>query len=103
MEYRPSFSNFSFWMFTMKLRERDLDGRHHGLSVFIHEIQLELVLAFLAFAEGHPNGDGALRVNRRQLRCIDGVEGAKDVQLPAVVRGRIAKYRNLNVHNVSEA
>src|SRR4051812_25324722 len=37
-------------------------------------------------------------MDRGQLAGDDGIEGAKDVQFPIVIRGRITKDGDLNIH-----
>src|SRR5439155_23105948 len=52
-------------------REHNLDGkihaRHNRAPIGIHKIQAQLVFALVLMAEGYAQGDGALRMHRREL------------------------------------
>ena len=78
--------------------ERHIDAGHDELSVFIDEIHFYFVGAFLDAVEGEAKGDGALRVDGGELAGDDGVERAEQIEFAVVVRGRVAKHRNLNGH-----
>src|SRR5215472_14975028 len=60
---------------------------HDQPPILIHKVHFDLVGTFLDLAEGQQQGNGALRVHGRQLTGDDGVECAKDVQLPSIIRG----------------
>ena len=76
----------------------NIDAGHDGPSVGIDKVQAQLVRAFVLVAERHAQRDGALGMHGGQLLGVNGVEGAEQIQLAIVIRGRIAQHRNLNVH-----
>ena len=76
----------------------NFDGRHDGTAVGVDEIQLQLALALVAGHEGDAQRDGALRMHGGQLRRVDRVERAEQVQLAVVLGRRVAKNGHLNVH-----
>src|SRR5689334_11051765 len=77
---------------------RDVDAWHDQLSVLVHEVELNLFVAFLHFTEDEAQGDGTLRMHGRQLTRVDRVERAKDVQLAVRICRCITQSRDLNVH-----
>jgi len=74
------------------VRQRD---RHRGISMggmmlwpsAVDEVQLELVRALVAGAERDAQRDGALRMHGGQLRCVNRVKRAEEIEL-AVILGR---------------
>ncbi len=64
----------------------------------IHEVDLQLVFAFVRARKGHPQRDRALRMNRRELLRVDRVECPQQVELAVVIRRRVAQNRHLNIH-----
>ena len=64
----------------------------------VHEIQLELARAHVTGHERDAQRHRALRMDGGQLRRVNRVKGAEQVELAVVVRRGIAEDRHLNVH-----
>src|SRR5262249_49684144 len=59
-----------------------------------------LVGTLFDLGEGQPQSNRALRMNCWQLAGDDRIERAKDIELPVVIRGRVAQDGNLNIHDL---
>src|ERR1039458_7584037 len=68
------------------------------MAVGIHEVEVEIVFAFVSAGEGHPQRNGALGMYRRELLRINRVKSAQQIQLAIVIRCRVAQNCYLNVH-----
>jgi hypothetical protein len=68
------------------------------VAVFIDEKNGDGMRAFLLLAKDETQGDGALRVNRRQRGSDDGIENAEEAEFPLVIDRRIAEGGDLNIH-----
>src|ERR1039458_2508824 len=77
---------------------RDFDGRHDAVAVGVDEVQLELARALVASVERDAQRDGALRMHGGQLRRVNRVERAEEIELAVVLGRGIAEDRHLNVH-----
>ena len=76
-----------------------LDGRHDGFAIGIHEIEAKLMQAFVFGTEGGTEGDGALGMHGGELRGVNSIERAEEIQLDAIIfSGRVAENCYLDVH-----
>ena len=75
-----------------------LDGRHDGTTVGIHEVELQLVTAFVGAGKRDAQGHRALRMDGGQFPGVDRVERAEQAELFVVVGCGITQHRHLNVH-----
>ena len=77
--------------------DRNLDRRHDGATVGIHEVQFQLALAFVHTGERDAQRHGALRMPGRQFARIDRIERAEQIQLAVVIGGRVTENRYLRM------
>lgn len=79
-------------------RHGNLDGRHDGTAVGVDEIQRELVLTLVAGVKGDAQRHGALGMDGGELRRVNRIERAEQVELAVVVRRGVTENGHLNVH-----
>jgi hypothetical protein len=68
------------------------------LAVSVHEVQAQFVRAFVLVAERRAEGDGALGMNRRELRRVNGVKRAQQVEFAVLIGRGIAQNGYLKIH-----
>ena len=78
--------------------DRDFDARHDGAPVGVDEVELELARALVAGEKRDAQRDGALRMDGGELRRVDRVERAEQVELAVVLGRRVAEDGHLDVH-----
>ena len=83
--------------------KRKVNAGHDGFSIRINEADPHLVRAILAVGERDAQGDGALDVDRGELRRENGIERAEEIQLAIVIGGGITQNGDLDIHRHHEA
>ena len=71
---------------------------HDGTPVCIDEMQRQFTRAFVARHKRDAQCNTALRMDGRNLRCVNRVERTEEIQFPVVVGRCVAKHHHLNVH-----
>lgn len=71
--------------------ELDRASRQQFLSVFIDEAHLEFVRAGIFCVEEEAQGQGAMGMFYRKMRCPNGIKGTEDTEFPIKVGGGFAK------------
>ena len=84
--------------------EAALQGRHAVAAVLVDEVQLERVLAGLGGMRLEADDEDHRRVDEREIRDVDRVELAQDVELPlARDVGRVTEDCEIDIHAITTA
>lgn len=79
-------------------RQRLIELRHDDVPIFIREREQDPMFTLLDLLEPQPPGDRALRMRHRRLERPQGIERPDDVQLPRILRRRVAKREDFQLH-----
>jgi len=79
-------------------RQVRIELRHDDVPILIRKRQQHPMLPFLDLLEPEPARDRALRMRDRRLEPPQRIERPDNVQLPRMLRRRVAKRKDFQLH-----